>query len=156
MSPARICSVLRTCHPAILSSRHHLPTAVHDGTLPPSPPVREFTSCCRAHCDAGTRREQIPFAPTDVSVTVVSGTRVEVFFCDPLISSGDIWGFLVQWDSAEDFTNAIAGGDTGENSADRRPYASREKVQQSMRAVRSCAYEDVTYQKQTRPKSIHM
>ena len=147
----------------MLASRHHLPTAVHDGTLPPSPPVREFTWCRRAHCDVGTRREQIPFAPTDVSVTVVSGTRVEVFFCDPLISSGDIWGFLVQWDSAEDFTNAIAGGDTGENSVDRRSYsvdrrsyASGGKVQQSMRAVRSCAYEDVTYQKQTRPKSIHM
>lgn len=56
---------------------------------------------------------QIPFAPEDVSVSVVSGSRLEVFFCDPLISSGDIWGFLVQWDTDEDFENAIEGDDTG-------------------------------------------
>ena len=44
---------------------------------------------------------------------MVSGDKLEVFFCDPLISSGDIWGFLVQWDTEEDFAQAIAGGDTG-------------------------------------------
>lgn len=48
-----------------------------------------------------------------MSVTVVSGSRLEVFFCDPLISSGDIQGFLVQWDTEEDFGQAIEGGDTG-------------------------------------------
>lgn len=38
---------------------------------------------------------------------------LQVFFCDPLISSGDISGFLVQWDTDEDFTQAVEGGDTG-------------------------------------------
>ncbi|CAM9982839.1 unnamed protein product, partial [Ectocarpus sp. 12 AP-2014] len=58
----------------------------------------------------GVVPNQIPFAPTDVSVTVVSGSRLEVFFCDPLISSGDIRGFLVQWDTEEGFEQAIGGG----------------------------------------------
>lgn len=63
--------------------------------------------------DACSILSQIPFAPEDVSVLVVSGSRLEVFFCDPLISSGDIWGFLVQWDTDDDFANAIEGDDTG-------------------------------------------
>lgn len=42
----------------------------------------------------------------------------QVFFCDPLISSGDISGFLVQWDSDEDFEQAIAGGDDGAGCAE--------------------------------------
>lgn len=36
-----------------------------------------------------------------------------MFFCDPLISSGDISGFLVQWDTDEEFEQALEGGDTG-------------------------------------------
>lgn len=80
-------------------------------TIPRS--LTYLSSLCDAR-DTDIILEQIPFSPTDVSVTVVSGERVEVFFCDPLISSGDIWGFLVQWDTVEDFSNAITGGDTGE------------------------------------------
>lgn len=38
---------------------------------------------------------------------------LQVFFCDPLISSGDISGFLVQWDTDENFEQAVEGGDTG-------------------------------------------
>lgn len=37
----------------------------------------------------------------------------QVFFCDPLVSSGDIWGFLVQWDKEESFAQAIGGEDYG-------------------------------------------
>ncbi|CAM9302958.1 unnamed protein product, partial [Sphacelaria rigidula] len=44
---------------------------------------------------------------------VISGSKLEVFFCDPVISSGDIWGFLVQWDTDDGFENALQGNDTG-------------------------------------------
>lgn len=30
-----------------------------------------------------------------------------------MISSGDIWGFLVQWDTDDGFENALQGDDTG-------------------------------------------
>lgn len=43
----------------------------------------------------------------------MSGSRLDVFFCNPLVSSGDIWGFLVQWDTDENFENALGGGETG-------------------------------------------
>lgn len=42
----------------------------------------------------------------------------QVFFCDPLISSGDIKGFTVQWDTAEDFEQAIESGDAGTGCAE--------------------------------------
>lgn len=46
-------------------------------------------------------------------VSNLCSSAVQVFFCDPIISSGDIWGFLVQWDSDESFAQAMEGGDTG-------------------------------------------
>ncbi|CAM9134345.1 unnamed protein product [Discosporangium mesarthrocarpum] len=64
---------------------------------------------------------QVPFAPEDVSVTVVSGSKVEVFFCEPLVSSGDIWAFRVQWDASVDFSNAT---DTSTSSCSSVSYGS--------------------------------
>ncbi|CAM9684288.1 unnamed protein product, partial [Phaeothamnion confervicola] len=51
---------------------------------------------------------QVPFAPEDVAVSVVSGSKVEVFFCEPAVNAGDIWGFRVQWDTVVSFANATA------------------------------------------------
>lgn len=96
-------------HVSFLSTCDHMHTPLVYKIVPSRVCIRTFFSPISI-------RYQIPFAPTDVSVAVVSGSRVEVFFCDPLISSGDIWGFLVQWDTEEDFSQAIAGGDTGEKS----------------------------------------
>ncbi len=38
---------------------------------------------------------------------ILSGQRVCISFCNPLVHADDIWGFLIQWDSNIIFSNAV-------------------------------------------------
>jgi len=49
---------------------------------------------------------QVPFPPEDVSVQAVSGTTLQVSFCNPSVSADDIDRFEVQWDTSSNFSSA--------------------------------------------------
>lgn len=49
---------------------------------------------------------QIPSFPADISVQVVSGSELEVFFSPPTMPSGSIMRYTVQWDYDYTFKNA--------------------------------------------------
>ena len=38
----------------------------------------------------------VPNPPSGATVTVVSGTELEVFFCPPSLSAGDVQSYLIQ------------------------------------------------------------
>jgi hypothetical protein len=50
----------------------------------------------------------VPGAPESASLAVVSGTALEVFWCPPGLSAGDVGEFEVQWDSSPIFKNLTA------------------------------------------------
>jgi Fibronectin type III domain len=55
---------------------------------------------------------QVPHAPQNVTATVVSGTKVSVSFCPPLITANDITEYRVQWQPVDDsFSAAVLAGD---------------------------------------------
>ncbi len=49
---------------------------------------------------------QAPLIPENVSVEILSGQRVRMSFCNPLVHADDIWAFHIQWDSDITFSNA--------------------------------------------------
>jgi hypothetical protein len=53
----------------------------------------------------------VPASPEAASVAVVSGHQIEIFWCPPSLSAGDVNEFVVQWDSDSKFRNASHDGE---------------------------------------------
>jgi len=59
----------------------------------------------------------VPSAPESASLAVVSGSQLEVFWCPPGVSAGDVGEFEVQWDSSHVFANLTSDPVAGCNNA---------------------------------------